>query len=335
MATLDASVLICTFNRAQLLGEALDSLAEIGARSSRRWEVLIVDNNSTDGTRAAVESRQPTFPVPLRYLFEREQGKSRALNAGIAACEGRTIVFGDDDQRFDADWIDQSCAPLDANTAVDYTGGPVRPLWDAAPPAWLDLRHSELLGPPGLFDYGADSFIFESRGRIAPGGNMAVRRSVFDRVGGFAVDLGRTGTSLLGQEQAEFFHRTRAAGITGVYVPSMIVFHHVPPERLTQQYFRRWWYWRGVSRARFDAIHPHQDSIDLTRVPRLLGLPRYMVARALADAWRWVTSGARGDRVGRLVTELQLAYAAGYWREQRRRIDPVSHDKGLPAESAC
>ena len=325
MATLDASVLICTFNRASLLGEALDSLAGIRHDGSRRWEVLIVDNNSTDDTRATVESRQPTFPVPLRYLFEPEQGKSRALNAGIAACEGRVVVFGDDDQRFDRDWIDQACAPLDADSALDYTGGPVQPLWDASPPAWLDLRRSELLGPPGLFDYGADRFVFEDRQRIAPGGNMAVRRSVFDRVGGFAVDLGRTGTSLLGQEQAEFFQRTRAAGIRGLYVPSMIVFHHVPPERLTQQYFRRWWYWRGVSRARFDAIHPHQESIDLTRVPRLLGVPRYMVGGALADGWRWITTMVRRDRVRRLVAELQLAYAAGYWRECHR----------LPAQSAC
>jgi glycosyltransferase involved in cell wall biosynthesis len=335
MATLDASVLICTFNRAALLGEALDSLAAIGRRSARTWEVLIVDNNSTDATRETVESRQAAFPVPLRYLFEREQGKSRALNAGIAACQGRTIVFGDDDQRFDRNWIDEACAPLDADPSMAYTGGPVQPLWDAPPPEWLDLGEPELLGPPGLFDYGAERFVFEARGRIAPGGNMAVRKSVFDDIGGFAVDLGRTGTSLLGQEQAEFFHRTRAAGITGLYVPSMIVFHHVPPERLTQQYFRRWWYWRGVSRARFDAIHPRQDSIDLTRVPHLLGVPRYMVKRALADGWRWAATAARRDRVKRLVAELQLAYAAGYWRERHRRAEPGSPTGSLPARSAC
>jgi len=335
MATLDASVLICTFNRAPLLGEALDSLAEINPRSSRRWEVLIVDNNSTDGTRATVERRQATFPVPLRYLFEREQGKSRALNSGIAACEGRTIVFGDDDQRFDRAWVDEACAALDRDASIDYTGGPVEPLWDASPPEWLDLRQPELLGPPGLFDYGDEPFVFEAAGRIAPGGNMAVRRSVFDDIGGFAVDLGRTGTSLLGQEQAEFFHRSRAAGIKGLYVPSMIVFHHVPPERLTQHYFRRWWYWRGVSRARFDTIHPRQDSVDLTQVPHLLGIPRYMVKRALADGWRWAATVARRDRIKRLVTELQLAYAAGYWRERHRKIDHGSPTKSLPAQSPC
>jgi glycosyltransferase involved in cell wall biosynthesis len=333
METLDASVLICTFNRAPLLGEALDSLAAIS--SARRWEVLIVDNNSADETRSTVERRQAAFPVPLRYLFEGEQGKSRALNAGIAACEGRVIVFGDDDQRFDREWIDQACAPLDADASMAYTGGPVRPLWDAPPPAWLDLRQAELLGPPGLFDYGPDPFVFEACGRIAPGGNMAVRRSIFNEVGGFAVDLGRTGTSLLGQEQAEFFERTRAAGIRGVYIPSMIVFHHVPAERLTERYFRRWWYWRGVSRARFDALHPRQGSRDLTRVPRLLGMPRYMVGRAAADAWRWTAMAMRRQHVKRLVTELRLAYVAGYWRERRRRIDPAPPENGLRAQSAC
>ena len=333
MATLDASVLICTFNRAALLGEALDSLAEIA--SSRRWEVLIVDNNSSDETRSTVERRQATFPAALRYLFEPEQGKSRALNAGIAACEGRTIVFGDDDQRFDRHWIDEACAPLDADPRLAYTGGPVRPIWDAEPPSWLDLGQPQLLGPPGLFDYGPESFIFESRGKIAPGGNMAVRRSVFDDVGGFAVDLGRTGTSLLGQEQAEFFHRTRAAGITGIYVPSMIVFHHVPAERLTRRYFRRWWYWRGVSRARFDAIHPQEASVDRARVPQLFGVPRYMVKNAMIDACRWAVMTARRDAVTRLVAELRLAHAAGYWRQRRRGIAPGAPEKGVPAHSAC
>jgi glycosyltransferase involved in cell wall biosynthesis len=323
---LDASVLICTFNRAGLLGEALDSLAEVGRCSSRRWELVIVDNNSNDETRATVERRQGTFPVPLRYLFEPRQGKSRALNVGIAACEGRVVVFGDDDQRFDVHWVDEACAPLDADPALSYTGGPVEPLWDAPPPAWMDIRHAELLGPPGLFDYGPDPFVFESRGRIAPGGNMAVRRAVFDRVGGFAVNFGRTGTSLLGQEQAEFFHRTRAAGATGLYVPSMIVFHHVPPERLTKGYFRRWWYWRGVSRARFDATHPIHDDVDLTRVRRLFGVPRYMFADALHDARCWAAATIRRDPVMPLVAELRLAYAAGYWREIHRRSEtPTPH----------
>jgi hypothetical protein len=82
-------------------------------------------------------------------------------------------------------------------------------------------------------------------------------------------------------------------------------------------------------------MHPSQESLDLTRVRRFLGVPRYMVGTALADAGRWAATVARRDGVKRLVTELRLAYAAGYWREQHRRIAPPLRDKGLPAHSAC
>jgi glucosyl-dolichyl phosphate glucuronosyltransferase len=84
-SAIDVSVLICTYNRAALLGEMLDSLATMRDSGTYRWEVIIVDNNSTDATREAVTMREAAFPVPLRYLFEPRQGKSIALNTGIEA----------------------------------------------------------------------------------------------------------------------------------------------------------------------------------------------------------------------------------------------------------
>ena len=79
------AVLIATFNRAALLGETLDSLARSHMDPAVPWEVVVIDNNSTDGTAAVVRSRQAGFPVPLHYLFEATQGRSAALNAGILA----------------------------------------------------------------------------------------------------------------------------------------------------------------------------------------------------------------------------------------------------------
>src|SRR5687767_8869021 len=93
----DATVLIATYNRAALLGATLDSLRTLRVRSGRRWEVAVVDNNSTDDTRAVVERRIADFPVPLRYLFEGRQGRSNALNAGIAAAEGQVIAMTADE----------------------------------------------------------------------------------------------------------------------------------------------------------------------------------------------------------------------------------------------
>ncbi len=315
VSQLDCTVLICTYNRAALLGETLDSLAR-GA-TTRTWEVLVVDNNSNDGTADAVRQRVATYPVPLRYVFEARQGKSKALNTGLAVSHGRIIAFTDDDVRVDAGWLDAACAPLDQGQPYDYTGGPVYPIWGRTPPSWLDRTRPDIWGTIAILDYGPEAFVFEERRRVPLGANMAVRRSLIDRVGGFHPDLGRNGRSLLGQEQAEFFARSRAAGARGVYVPAMGVHHHVPAQRLTRRYFRRWWFWKGVSRARLDRMHTVTElGVDLRRVPHLFGAPRYMYGTAVreaigvARAWR--------SSADRFRHQMMLWYCAGYVWDRRR-----------------
>jgi len=171
---LSATVLICTYNRADLLREMLESLR--GVRSTRQWDVIVVDNNSTDHTRAVVEELAASFPVPLLYVFEPRQGKSHALNTGIDLSSASIIVFTDDDVRVGEGWLDAACRALDADDEIDYTGGPVRPIWGAPPPAWLDLQRSDLWGTLAILDYGPDPFVFEERRRVPLGANMAVRR---------------------------------------------------------------------------------------------------------------------------------------------------------------
>src|SRR5687767_5133826 len=107
---LTATVLICTYNRAAWLGKSLESLAQ--QRSPRNWDVLVVDNNSTDDTRLVVESAAGRFPVPLRYLFEPRQGKSHALNLGLAHTGADVVIFTDDDVALERGWIDAACEPL-------------------------------------------------------------------------------------------------------------------------------------------------------------------------------------------------------------------------------
>ena len=97
--SIDATVLIATYNRSVLLGETLASLRALRVAPDRRWEVLVVDNNSTDSTRAVVERQMDDFPVPLRYLAEPRQGRSSALNAGVTAAAGNIIAMTDDDVR--------------------------------------------------------------------------------------------------------------------------------------------------------------------------------------------------------------------------------------------
>jgi glycosyltransferase involved in cell wall biosynthesis len=310
---LSASVLICTFNRADLLREMLESLQTI--RTARAWDVIVVDNNSTDHTRAIAERFAATFPVPLVYVFEARQGKSHALNTGIQVSRGEIIVFTDDDVRVGPQWLDAACATLDEQPEVDYTGGPVRPIWGATPPVWLDQRRGDLWGTLAILDYGSAEFVFEERQRVPLGANMAVRRRLIDRIGGFDPSLGRRGRSLLGQEQAEFFARGRENGARGVYVPTMELFHHVPPERLTKQYFRRWWFWKGVSRARVDALHQRTElGLDLRDVPYVVRVPRFIWGLLVRGAVNWVGAAARRERLSAARHEMQCAYALGYVR---------------------
>lgn len=327
---LSATILICTYNRAELLRSTLESLRNL--RTSRRWELIVVDNNSGDDTRQVVMAAAATFPVPVRYLYEPRQGKSCALNTGLAAARGDIVVFTDDDVRVTPEWLDGACGPLDDDPTIDYTGGPVRPLWGDDPPAWLDRQRGDLWGTLAILDYGSEPFVFEERRRVPLGVNMAVRRTLIERIGGFHPELGRRGHSLLGQEQAEFLARGQRLGVRGRYVPGMELWHVVPGARLTRQYFWRWWYWKGVSRARVEAIHHRTElGLDLRTVPRLAAVPRYVWGEIPRSLTRWMGAVARRDSQAAMRHCMLLIYTTGYIRGcwSRERLAPV-----LPAPVA-
>jgi glycosyltransferase involved in cell wall biosynthesis len=262
-----------------------------------------------------IERHAAASTVPIAYVSEPTQGKSFALNTGIEFSRGEIIVFTDDDVLVDAGWLDASCAAMDKDPTVDYTGGPVQPLWGAPPPAWLDRTRSDLWGAVAILDYGRESFVFEERQRVPLGANMAVRRTLIDRIGGFHPALGRRGKSLIGQEQAEFFARARHVRARGLYVPAMSVHHHVPGFRLTKDYFRRWWYWKGVARARIDARHRRTElGLDLTRVPHLARVPRFVWGQLPRAAAGWLWARIHGDVRTAARHEMSCMYALGYIR---------------------
>jgi glycosyltransferase involved in cell wall biosynthesis len=328
--SLDATVLIATFNRAALLDRTLDSIRRMRVTAPRTWDVIVVDNNSTDETRLVVERQARDFPVPLRYLFEARQGRSSALNAGIDAADGRVLAFTDDDVIVAEGWLDAACDALSGDEpSIAYAGGPVRPMWEAPPPAWLDLTRGDLWGTIAIQDHGDRTFVYEERGRVPLGANMATRRVLFERIGGFRPDLGRSsGRLVLGQEVPELLWRARAAGFRGLYVPALEVQHHIPARRLTRQYFRRWWFGKGVSRAALERMHRVTDGgIDLSTSPHILRVPRAMYGSAVRHALAWLRDRSRGRIAGAFRNEMMLAYFAGYfWARQReRRVGAQAH----------
>ena len=323
-----ATVLIPTFNRAARLHETLTSVARLRTSDALTWEVLVIDNNSTDDTRTLVMKHAAVFPVPLRYVFEARQGRSSALNAGIEAARGAALAFTDDDVWVADGWLDAAVTPLLREDDVAYTGGPVRPIWEAPPPPWLDLTRGDLWGTIAIQDHGDVAAGYEEMRRVPLGANMAVRRDVFKAVGGFRVDLGRSrGRVVMGQEVPEWLIRARRAGFTGRYVPAMVVHHHVPAARLTRRYFRRWWFGKGISRAALEQMQPLTDfGVDLRTTPHLFGVPRYMYGTLARDVVSWMWNTVRGRKAAAFRHAMGVAYFAGYcgarWRA-RHSTEPL------------
>jgi glucosyl-dolichyl phosphate glucuronosyltransferase len=314
------TVLICTWNRSALLEETLGSLAAMDVASTIRWEVVVVDNNSTDDTRQVVQQAARAFPAPVRYVFEPRQGKSTAMNAGLGASNAPIVAFTDDDVLVSRDWLTAISDAFRTRSEISYVGGPVDPIWERPRPAWFDRTGTILWGALAILDYGDEPFVFEDRKKVPLAANFAIRRALIDRIGNFDTAFGRNSEQvLLGQELPEFFARARSIAARGLYVPRMRVRHHVPARRLQPGYLRRWWYGKGISRARMEAIHPVTElGLDLREVATIGGVPRFLFGSAARDAGKWLKAFVRGDRGERVAAETQLCYFGGQLRERLR-----------------
>ena len=323
-----ASVVIGTFNRASYLADTLESIAATRA-PGLDWDVVVVDNNSTDATREVVARYAASYPVPLQYVFEREQGFAAARNAGIAASTGELVILTDDDVRVSPDWLSRMVGAFEEHRC-DYVAGRVLPLWEREPPEWFPRRNGMLWGVIAILDYGPEP---AALGRRVPlGVNMGVRRGAFDRIGLLDTSLGRKPGTLLGGADREWCLRARAAGLAGWYVPDAVVHHLIPAARLTRRYFRRWFYWRGVTRALLyarsgvDMERPEESRLDFQDVPHVLGVPRYLFRNAARRAVKAVAARLRNRPAESFEHELWLWTFAGIARQRwiDRHVPPGS-----------
>ena len=267
-------VIVPTYNRERLLPLALKSLFAAEIPAGVAVTVTVVDNNSTDGTPKVVESFKEEFGDSIQYCFEPRQGRSHALNAGIAATSGELVGIIDDDEEIDASWY-RTAVEAFAARPLDFIGGPYVPRWAVTPPEWLP---PEYRGVIGWVDGGNKAVPFDANyPGMLMGGNVVFTRSVLQRVGPYTTWLGRTDKGLLTAEDEELYGRLLAAGAKGMYLPELIIYHHVPSERLTKEYFRRWCFWRGVSLGLLDRTRK-------LPCPYLFGIPRWHFRKAFGGA---------------------------------------------------
>ena len=321
-AALGISVIVPTRNRAGELKDCLSHLATQetglpappvgGAQAgglftptpkSLVWgftyEVLVVDNGSTDGTRSLVEQLAPDYPVPLRYVYEGAQGKSHALNAGIRLARGRILAFTDDDLVTTSRWLRRLWMCF-VEEQADAVTGKILPLWTAERPAWL-TDDALRLGETGCLDYGDRRLHRKQRpghNLRWVGGNLAIRRDVVERVGGYDVRMIRA-------QDTEYYWRCIRQGLAVVYEPAALAYHTLGEDRMTPEHFRRWRHRTGYYHA---YLVPWRKHHLLTIMP----LPWYR--KTLTMSVRWMRALATRRPWGeRFREELRLREAWSVW----------------------
>jgi len=262
-----ATVAICTHNRASDLQEALFSL--LNQRFDEPFEVLVVDNGSTDQTAQTVLDFHRSVSFPVRYLYEERLGLSVARNRAIREAKGEYILFLDDDAVASADWIGGIVSVFDGNPRIGCVGGKIEPAWDGEAPSWLPPENRSLYT---ILDYSDD--IREMRGAIPFGANVAFRRSLFDSMAMFREDLGRVGSNLLSSEESELIERIRAEFLV-YYTPHASVLHKIHRSRMSRKWLLSRIYWQGVSKAVSSKSKSRLFAESLLKVPAfvLLSIP--------------------------------------------------------------
>jgi len=307
----DISIVVCTYNRAALLREALRSLFAQKVEDLS-YEIIVIDNNSSDDTPAAVELLKSESPVPLRYFRESRQGNAYARNAGVEQAAAPIVAFLDDDCIADENWVTTMKSALDRDPELAFVGGRVLPVWESDPPSWLSTSH---WAPLALLDYGVEER--KISGQAPPGlltANIAIRKEVFAELGGFLPSLQRVKGSIGSMEDHEFLLRICRSGKRGVYLPDLITWAGVDPERMTKAYHRRWHTGHGHFYAVLNDPEWERSKFSLA------GVPSHLYKQTALHALRWFASILKKNSEAAFLNECRLRFFRGFFTQRRRQL---------------
>ena len=302
---MDVSVVIGTYNRAELLGRTLAALQAQRTAPGLSWELVLVDNNSSDGTKDVVEAFKPDAGFPIVYVFEGRQGKSFAINTGVDAAHGDLVAFTDDDCRPEPTWI-QAIVDGMQRWHADALGGRILPDWSSPPPPWLATdRHLwtslAMLDDTALRRVELGPWQREHGFRVW-GANMAFRRSVFHAVGGLNTAHGPRGEKKYSHEDIELVRKVVEAGKIVIYDPAPTVHHWVGVERMRKGFFRTHSFYYGEGSA-FRTGPPKSR--------HLLGVPPYLLGALVGHVAAWIRAACRRD-AETFCCELEIHESFGY-----------------------
>jgi GT2 family glycosyltransferase len=306
----DISVVISTYQRRESLRRAVDSLVAQRVPPQLTYEIILVDNNSSDGTRDVIAEYVRRYPALVRFTSEPRQGVSCGRNAGIRASRGAIVAFTDDDNVPSRTWVATIASTMETHRGVDGVGGKVLPEWPRIPPGWLDRKH---WSPLAILDYGERPFLTSARRPLCLlTANLAIRREVLDRLGGFTPDFHRC-------QDHELLLRLWRAGGHVLYAPELVTFAPVDPRRMTRRYHRLW----HAQHGRYAALMRLEEATDEhgrlrarpPAAPSVLGSPGYIYADAARQGWRWLAATLQRRRARALLHEHRFRYLLSYLRE--------------------
>ena len=321
------SVIITAYNRCEDIKKVLEGLLAQRVEGKFAYEVIVADNNSTDGTRQAVESYIRKFSSPeiknsclgLRYFFEARQGKSYALNRGIQEARGNIIAFTDDDVLVDPHWLYHLMGCFE-KYGCDGVGGRVVPVYPSRTPKWIMENPTKLAGVVVIADYGEETKPYGKPMDRFIGSNYAFKKEVFDQCGLFRVDLG-PGTPVMG-EDTEFIERLSAKGYSLYYCGGAVVRHPVDLRRLRLKYIAKWHMALGRFAARNEIKSTDEHFV------YYFGVPRYLLKGFLKDVFLLIPSAfnklyfynrLRGlFRKAGMISEYRQNYRQGRWVEKEQ-----------------
>lgn len=238
---IQVSVIIPTHNRSEYLRNTIISLQEQNF-PKYEYEIVVVDNNSTDNTPQVVEACDRKGKKEVVYVKEPEVGLHNARHAGAKAAEGEILAYVDDDVICDKNWLSELVKHY-ADPEVGCVGGKILPKWEAEPPKWVKQYPSYL----SLLDLGDE--VKELKTLKIYGCNFSIRRSLLFEVGGFNPDAfcDKKLIWYRGDGETGLLRKVLATGRKIIHTPYAIVWHVIPESRLTISYFKKRFFIQGIS----------------------------------------------------------------------------------------
>jgi glucosyl-dolichyl phosphate glucuronosyltransferase len=276
---MQVTVAICTRNRAVSLARALGSLVKMVVPDGTSWEVIVVNNAASDNTDEVIQRYASVLPI--RREYEPKAGLSNARNRAVSVARGRYIAWTDDDVVVDRNWLSAYLSAFDKWPNAIIFGGKILPVLEQPVPRWLEDSIDIVAGIFAKRDFGDDPIPLTTAGRVIPfGANYAIRTEeqkehLYDPRLGPGSSEGLTG------EETSVICAFLSEGKQGYWVPESVVSHHIPLQRQTLRYVRK--FYRAYGRTLADE---NRDQA----APRLFGVPLWVWRRTATDSSGYISA---------------------------------------------